>query len=685
MLRLDDILDAASEVVRPAEMLDPSVWAERYRDVESGPFRGRWDNANGPHLVGIMDAVREAIETDRHLVIMKGAQEGVTEAVGVNAVAWLLASLGGPILYLTSKKEVAEELVKDRWTYVLETCEPLKRKHVGGTGAAVKGKAGDKVLVKRFTDGKLQLTGSRSSLNFLSSPYAVVIFDELDACRRELDGEDPIEKVLRRLDAYAEGRQVLLVAFAHPTTKDFGAAELYYNKSDQRRAHVECPKCSRWIAPLWEHVKVIPREGQPAEQAELDPTRYRLACHLCGELLSDADRLKMIRRVEQRSTLPPEVAKSKKWIGLHVWHLFLRKGGRVRELARQFIDARDDPSKMIVFVNKVCGDHYASETRATTAEEWRACVSSPRFDGDPRAYYTGEVPPDVVFLTSGQDTRASELHWCVWGWGLVEGADGIKRFCGWLVDYGVVPVEKRATPAGTEKTVDASDLEPIAQLLYEREFPRVDVEETLPVRAGYHDSGWCPVAVYGFCHRHDRATPARGDNVDEASASKRPVHRWGASPVFTLEGEEIANPNMRIATLNTFALKREMFGLVSRRFVRAVDGDPQTIITLPRDVSDEWIAHACSERLVQSAGAKPKRVWKAVGPNHWSDCNVQAFAAALQINPFQRGKTRDEHLAEARAQAEAQARRRLDGPAPRRPAVSPVRRPPGRPGVRRSY
>jgi phage terminase large subunit GpA-like protein len=238
LLQLADLLRARDDAVRPAEVLRPSEWAERYRHLTSGPYAGsRWDNTISPYLVDVMDAAQEALETHRDLAVMKMAQGGVTEALGVNVVAWLIDNFGGPILYLTSVHDTAVELVRDRWDGVLSTCEPLKRKRAEGPAYAAR----DKALVKRFTDAKLVLGGSHAMSRFISQPYAVVVFDELDACQDEQsDGSDPIELVRRRMAAFREARDVLLIAFAHPSERERGIAKIYYEQSDQRRAHLRC-------------------------------------------------------------------------------------------------------------------------------------------------------------------------------------------------------------------------------------------------------------------------------------------------------------------------------------------------------------------------------------------------------------------------------------------------------------
>jgi phage terminase large subunit GpA-like protein len=628
-IAVEDLLEAARGVLRPLEVISPAEFAQRHRFVVGGPFAGKWDNANGPYLVDIMNAVQEALETGKHLVCIKGAQQGVTDALGVNAVAWLLTYFGGPILYLTSKDDTASKLVRDRWDNVLESCEPLAKKHLAGKIH------GELILQKRFTDASLRLAGSRSLLNFLSDPYAVVVFDELDSCQdRMADGSDPIAIIAERLTAMAEGRPVLIIAFAHPTTKARGAAKLYYQESDQRRAHVECPHCGRWFAPLWKDVKVFAPEGVPESEAQFDPAAYALVASCCGAILSETDRLRMIAKVEQRSTLAPELAKTKDWIGVHVWHLFLRKGGQVARLAKKHVAGLEDEGKAVVFTNKVCGDAFELDEEENPDEDaWRSCVTLPRFTGDPASYSRGELPADVTLLTAGTDHNMDSLHWTVWGWGLLPTADGARVRCGWLIDWGEV---RREPP---QKTLDAADLLPFAQHIYTRGWRRADGKLLQVVTAG-HDSGWLPDGVHEFADaRAGRAVSIKGGNDD--LTSRNPILRWGKKPKRVVKGCEIPWRDDRIAIVNTFLAKRVFFGLVRRRFTLARKGAPlerdRWRLHLPVDVDDEVLEHLSSERL---ARRRKKVVWEVLpgAQNHFLDASLYAFALSEQASKLVEGR-----------------------------------------------
>jgi len=300
----------------------------------------------------------------------------------------------------------------------------------------------------------------------------------------------------------------------------------------------------------------------------------------------------------------------------------------------------------------------------TDLGQWRALVRLPRHTGDGEAYVLGQVPAPVRFLTAGQDSRASELHWSVWGWGLLRNVSDFPELVGWLVDCGIV--RRQPTP-----TIEASDLAIFDQLLLDRAWPRADESAALYLERAYFDSGWCPLAVAEYVRTRARAYACKGDSAD--SATTRPFHRWGAPMRHRDQaGEEVCDPRNRPALLNTYALKTQWFGMVPKVFERPEPQDPHTRICLPQNVPEEFLEQSSSEFLTRDKTGR-KRVWAHKGPNHFSDTNVYAYGAALDLNPFQKGATRAEATQRAQAQADRAQARKLKG------------RPHRRRTVRRSY
>lgn len=619
-------LRAFADAIRPPERISPSEFAAKYRYLKPGTTHtpGRWSNSVYPYLTGVMDAVEEAIRLGkRGVVLMKSGQGGGSEAM-INVLAWLRTRYSGPMLYLISKDEIAREFGRDRFSYLDESCPPMK-------ALALTGRAnGELIHVKRYTNGKIAIQGGRSVLNLQSSPYRFVIIDEYDSMLDEIQGHgDPLALAEIRTDAFPG--DTLIIAFAHPSTKDRGAGKLYYEKSDQRRGHVTCPHCSASIWLSWDDVKVIPEGDESQAAAAQIPERYTWVTPCCGCELTDGQRYAACRNVPQVSTLPPEEAARKSWIGVHFSQCYM-SNKPLLTLAEHWIEGLEDPGKMRVFVNKRLGDTYEHAVQEVAADDLRACVGVSRHVGDPWSYTLGTVPPMVRFLTAGQDSRATELHYTVWGWGLVEDDAGQKVLCGWLIDAGVVKREKT-------ETLEAADFAPFDEILYSREWPRSDGSGSLRIEQCYHDSGWQPLGVYEYCRkRPSRAIPFKGASTD--SASQLPVHRWGAPVRYRYQGREVSDPRVRVALVNTYRVKERLYGLIQRRF-RDRSGAERTRIVIPQDAPEDWIEQSSCEYLAQDK--RGVYVWmKKRKANHYGDGNVMAFAAALNLNPFQRGRTREQ-------------------------------------------
>lgn len=643
--RLDaELVRAAAAAVRPRPLITPSEWARQHATLASppAPRAGPWDPDVFPYLDGVQDSFAEALEGGRNWVLMKSAQ-GAGSSAALNCWGWQQTYYPGPALYLISKEEHAEAFGKERVAPLIAGAAPLRETFLAGRAG------GETATSKRFTNGSLELAGGRSVLNLQTAPYRAVYCDEFDSLQ-DVIGEhgDLLKLAEKRTNAWAMFGPTIVAAFAHPSRRERGIGRVYYELSDQRRGHVACPHCGRWFPVLWSCVKVLPREGQSPAAAERDPRAYHFVAPCCGCVLTDGERYRACRRVEQRSVLPPDVATSRKWIGVHFSNLMQSKP--LVELALEWIEGLDRPSVRTVVVNKSLGDVVEDDEgeEGTSIDAWVALQVDD--------YQLGEVPDGVQFLTAGQDSGLLELHWSVWGWGLVETAEAALLLCGWLVDAGVVAGPAAVDPA--RRSIDAADLAVFDQVLYERTWPAQDGRH-LRVEQGLHDSGYFPIAAYEYCRAHPkRAIPSKG--AAEASSSKAPPTRWSEAPTWRVGGRDVRDPALRRCDMNTFVLKTDLVGMTAKRFNDRL-GAPRARLAFPLDVPPGLLEHHASERLVTDG---TKRAWKKRGPNHWWDTTVMAYAAALNCSHFLKGKTAEERPSLRRA-ATSQAR-----PAPKRRAES---------------
>jgi len=630
--------------VRPPEQITPSEWAVKYRRLSASSTTkpGRWTRLF-PYLDPIMDGFGEALDTGKDGVcLMKSAQGGGSEACQ-NFIGYYKTNYTPNILYVTSKDAMAEEFGRSRFDYMCRTAEPLAKNFLP---------TASRLLIKRFTDGKIVLSGPAVS-NIQSESYGLICYDEMDSIGDSIgDGSDLVDLGRARSAAIQNQDDCLILAFAHPTTKERGTGKLYYEQSDMRRAHIECPHCGEWGWLQWDNVKPPPGGDDHSPAAE-----WGLWQPCCGAELTDGQRFAACKNTKQISTIEdPEERARRTWIGLHFSAMY-QENKPLSALVRQYQQALGNRSKLRVFFNKVMGDCWAPQQKTSDKGDWQALISHPRKGWRVEPYLRGQAPDGVQFLTAGQDSGATELHYAIWGWGLLRDSKyGHASLCGWLIDWGVVP--RHHTSA-----LDASELRVFDELIYGAQYPSTDGTRFYTVRQAFHDAGWRAVAVYEYARTSKRAYPSRGSASRGADTAK--LIRWRDVASYSLDGETFKDPGIKFAELNTHEIKIQISDMVEQRL--SVGGLTMPRLSLPLDVDQEYIEQSTAERLQEVKGGKLQ--WVEVKPaNHYGDCGVYAYASAHNLKPFLKARTLKEnqklHAAERVVAERAQRERRSQGQKP---------------------
>jgi phage terminase large subunit GpA-like protein len=179
--RETEIWRAFSEALRPPPPMEPDEFAEKHRrlhPVYCSERPGPWSNDTFPYQRHVMNAIASAIRKGkRGFAFMKGGQIGGTDCA-INGTLWLKRYYPGPQLFMTSTEQVASEFGRERFGPIIRDMEPLRRKYIPAA-------RGD-ILTKRFIDGKLQLCGGQSVFKLQSTPYRIVVIDEMDSLAENL-------------------------------------------------------------------------------------------------------------------------------------------------------------------------------------------------------------------------------------------------------------------------------------------------------------------------------------------------------------------------------------------------------------------------------------------------------------------------------------------------------------------
>jgi hypothetical protein len=173
--------------------------------------------------------------TVQRVVMMFAAQTGKTES-GSNWLGYVIAHAPGPMLLVQPTVEMAKRLSKQRLESLISETPVLTEK----IAPARARDSGNTMFAKEFPGGMMLLTGANSATGLRSTPCRYIFMDEIDAFPADVDGEgDPVSLAEKRATTFAR-RKILLTST--PTVKDFSRIEAEYERSDQRRFFVPCPR-----------------------------------------------------------------------------------------------------------------------------------------------------------------------------------------------------------------------------------------------------------------------------------------------------------------------------------------------------------------------------------------------------------------------------------------------------------
>jgi len=632
ILSESSILDRAANIIRPLPDYTPAEASEKWRVLHPeycSERAGRWDNRCFPWQLHVMNMIQEALRKGkRGVVLMKGGQVGGTDCM-ICAMLWLKLYLPGPQLFMTSTDDAAKEFGRERFRNIIPDYAPLAERRLPGR---------ETDLIHRFVDGKIVLAGGQSIFKLQSTPYRVVVLDELDSLVANLGGEgDPLKLAEIRTDSFTG--QTLIIAYAHPTTKERGAARLFYESSDQRRPMVKHDCGAEWYFQ-WPHFKCTGDKG--------DPKAYDYVCPECGAVVTEEERQMMLRSLEYKSVLPKAEAESKDWIGAQAGQ-FLSPFKPLSSFPARYVACEGRDTSLQVFFNKVVGESYEPKIKKIEDAEIRRLICVKRYPGDPEFYSKGQVPPFVQFLTAGQDSRTVQLHHAVMGWGLRRSIDGNAYLCGALIDWAILDRKYSLS-------FDAAEYHVYDDLIYLARFKGSVDSEAYEVKQCAHDVGYAPtqIPIITYCAgMSGRAIPCKGAALDATSACTSPYASWGRAILHKAGEIEVKDESSRALMLNTYMLKTDLADWLSSnspddtkdRRIEIVDrvlGKRKVArMMFPEDVDDKFLNEIGSEELKRGK-RKDELVWTKTRPNHFNDCVVQAMGLALNLEPFLNKMTKEE-------------------------------------------
>ncbi len=446
--------------LKKPEKLTISEWAEKYRVLgESSHFKGKWSNDITPYLVEIMDAFNDPYIQEINLC--KPTQVGGTEAM-LNMLGWIIMNDPSPAMIVYPTDELAKEVSSERIQPSLKKTPEIRERFFDKKS---------KELNLRFQGMSILLRGSNSPSKLASFPIKYLFFDEIDKMEGASKKEaSPYNLAKERTRTYIYSKKIYTCST--PTLKTNYVWQIHENADEQKNYFVPCPHCGEYITLVWKQIKFPNVEGlENSEKAE----QAVYICQECGCLISDKDKISMLRKGEWRTVKKKGLGKARKvsfWINA-LYSRFLTW----KEIVLEFLDSKDDPEKLQNFVNSWLAEPWEDTKLRTTTELIRERQTNvPQFI----------VPEWAKLLTGGVDVQENCLYWTIRAWG-----DGITSQ---NIAHG--------------QAFNLSEIEQIMNLEYEKETGEKNI-----VNLCFIDSGYNTDEVYDFCaDNSDWALPVKGSS-----------------------------------------------------------------------------------------------------------------------------------------------------------------------------
>jgi phage terminase large subunit GpA-like protein len=560
-----------------------SQWADRYRRLspEASAEPGRWDTDRAPYQRAIMDAISDP--AIRRIVVMKSSQIGWTEII-LNALGYYMHQDPGPVLLMQPTLETASKFSKNRLAPMVRDTPELSRL----VQPARARDSGNTLLVKEFPGGHVTIVGANAPSALASTPIRIVLCDEIDRypVSSGMEG-DPISLAQKRQETYWNRK---MLVGSTPTIKGLSPVEAEFAASDQRYLFVPCPHCGEEQTLKWPQVT-----WEKTEDGDHIPESALYTCEHCGALWDDVERWNAVKLAADnnnwRASRPFDGI-----AGFHINALYspffeLARG------ARDFLEAKDRPEKLQVFVNTVLGESW---------EESAARVNQHELADRRENYSWQDIPSSALVLTAGIDVQDDRLELEIVGWAAGEQSLGVR--------YEVI----HGDPAG----MDVWDqLERMLFQLYQlRDNRQLRVSAACIDAGGHHGD-----SVYRFANRHWR------------SGVRAIRGRGGAHMVWPKRASK-AKGNNTVFMVGVDTAKDTVYGRL--RF-----GEPGPgYCRFPNDYDEQYFAQLTAERRVQTT-VNGRPVIKWICPpgkrNEALDCRVYAYAAFKSLNvelpPFEAG------------------------------------------------
>jgi phage terminase large subunit GpA-like protein len=580
---------AIAAAIMPAEIIAPSAWAQKNMIVADGPFAGQpFDLALTPYLREPLDFWSDQCP-DNAASFRKSKQIGAS-TLAIAALGYTAAVEPCDTMLVEPTDEALRDFASLKLEPTIEASPALKKKIRAQLSRSSKGSTG---RIKRFAGGSLLMAIASSTATLRGKTRKKVIRDEASEYEADLAGQgSPHDMIAGAYTTFLASADWKNLAISTPVIKGACRIDAEFEAGDQRYWHVACPGCREKLFFKFDRKEFVFNEAYPFN------AHYVAPC--CGSVIESAQRTSLVRNAEADgggwiATAPgPGKARS--------YHFDALSSPFVPwdEIAKGFVEAKDDPTKLKSFYNLVLGLPF--EIKGDAPDHVR--LLERREDYEP-----GKIPARGLLLVAGVDVQHSGLWYEVVAW-----ASNAES---WSIEHGFIEGETSDPNAGAFLDLDRK--------LYTRQFPDA-FGATRPIDAIAIDAGDGGRAnqIYAWSRLRPRAYAIKG------------MPGWTYPAIGTPTRVDIHLSGKKIkggATLwpvGSWSLKATFYANLNKEGVKAGQLlDPPGYCHHSLACDERFFRQQTAEYLkTVTVRGRSSRVWQETGPNHLLDARVYAMAMA---------------------------------------------------------
>ena len=517
------------------------------------------------------------------IVVKSSSQVGKTECI-LCTIGYFVDHDPSPILVVEPTIEVGKSFSKDRLAPMLRDTPCL----IGKVRDVRTRDSDNTIFHKAFPGGHISIAGANSPASLRQRPIRIVLCDDIDSFPGSAGVEgDPVDLARKRTVTFWN-RKIGL--FSTPTIGGESRIEYAYNQSDKRKYWVPCPHCGNFILMRWN------RECRDTlHWPKGEPLKAVYLCPSCNHAVTDAEKTRMVRHGEWRAEAE-FTGSAGFWISelSSPWVSF-------GQHAKSYLNAKDDPQTMKVFVNTGQGETWDPVVISKNLEQILAAKC-------PLPAQT--VPNSAIALTCGIDQQIDGFWFTVWAWAIsTEGAKlGIT---GWMIHYGFLPM-----------------WEDVENLIFEASYPTEDGANRHQIWRAAIDTGGTKktedLSMTEDAYWWIVSNMGRGVQLFGTKGASHPIpgrFKAGEPLLKTPSGKSLPQW-FHVVLIDTDQIK----DFYHRGIEQAVIGGSSALY-LHADTDDVYARHVLAERKV----VNPKTgaiSWEAKGANHLFDASLLAVSLA---------------------------------------------------------